>query len=136
MLDKPSKVEDEYFAREDVEKKRKLAYQQAQVMAEQQKEALRTLHYMKCPKCGFDLHTLKRGEVDLDMCFNCKGLWIDSGRAGALREAAPVARAAPRGGERAPQHLQERLTHVRSPWKRSGTWPAWPGSRSPRRRRR
>jgi len=79
MLDKPSKEEDEYFAREDVEKKRKLAYQQAQVMAEQQKEALRTLHYMKCPKCGFDLHTLKRGEVDLDTCFNCKGLWIDAG---------------------------------------------------------
>ena len=77
---KPSKDEDEYFAREDVEKKRKLAFQQAQVMAEQQKEALRTLHYMKCPKCGFDLHTLKRGEVDLDMCFNCKGLWIDAGR--------------------------------------------------------
>jgi uncharacterized protein len=79
MLDKPSKEEDAYFAREDVEKKRKLAYQQAEVMAEQQKEALRTLHYMKCPKCGFDLHTLKRGDVDLDMCFNCKGLWVDSG---------------------------------------------------------
>ena len=42
MLDKPSREEDEYFAREDVEKKRKLAYQQAQVMAEQQKEALRS----------------------------------------------------------------------------------------------
>ena len=34
MLDKPSKEEDEYFAREEIEKKRKLAYQQAQVMAE------------------------------------------------------------------------------------------------------
>ena len=79
MLDKPSMDEDEYFAREDIEKKRKLAYQQAHVMAEQQKEALRTLHYMKCPKCGFDLHTLRRGDVDLDACFNCKGLWIDAG---------------------------------------------------------
>lgn len=78
MLDKPSKVEDEYFAREDVEKKRKLAFQQAQVMAEQQKEALRTLHLMKCPKCGFDLHTLKRGEVDIETCFNCKGVWLDA----------------------------------------------------------
>ena len=91
MLDKPSKDEDEYFAREDIEKKRKLAYQQAQVMAEQQKEALRTLHYMKCPKCGFDLHTLKRGDVDLDMCFNCKGLWVDANElasfARQLREA-------------------------------------------------
>jgi len=79
MLDKPSKDEDEYFAREDVEKKRKLAFQQAQVMAEQQQEALRTLHYMKCPKCGFDLHTLKLGQVDIDTCFNCKGVWFDAG---------------------------------------------------------
>ena len=46
MLDKPSRDEDEYFAREDVEKKRKLAFQQSEVMAEQQKEALRTLHEM------------------------------------------------------------------------------------------
>src|SRR4029453_7934190 len=66
-------------AREDVEKKRKLAYQQAQVMAEQQKEALRALHYMKCPKCGFDLQTLRRGTVDLDTCFNCHGVWLDAG---------------------------------------------------------
>jgi len=79
MLDKPSREEDEYFAREDIEKKRKLAFQQAQVTAEQQREALRTLHYMKCPKCGFDLHPLKRGGVDLETCFNCKGLWMDAG---------------------------------------------------------
>ena len=110
MLDKPSKVEDEYFAREDVEKKRKLAFQQAQVMAEQQKDALRTLHYMKCPKCGFDLHTLKRGEVDLDTCFNCKGLSNRRRGTGALPEAAGVPRAAARGRRRAPEHLQERLT--------------------------
>ena len=78
MLDKPSREEDEYFAREDVEKKRKLAFQQAQVLAQQQKDALRTLHHMKCPKCGFDLHTLKRGPVAVDTCFNCKGVWIDA----------------------------------------------------------
>ena len=32
MLNKPSSAEDEYFAREDVEKKRKLAFQQAEVI--------------------------------------------------------------------------------------------------------
>ena len=34
MLDKPSNAEDEYFAREDIEKKRKLAFQQARQIAE------------------------------------------------------------------------------------------------------
>jgi uncharacterized protein len=79
MLDKPSKEEDEYFAREDIEKKRKLAFQQAQVMAEQQREALKKLHHMKCPKCGLDLHPLKRGGVNLETCFNCQGVWMDAG---------------------------------------------------------
>jgi len=77
MLNKPSREEDEYFAREDVEKKRKLAYEQHRVLDEQQREALKKLHYMKCPKCGYDLHPLKRGEVIVDTCFNCKGVWID-----------------------------------------------------------
>ena len=84
MLDKPSREEDEYFAREDVEKKRKLAYQQAQVMAEQQKEALRTLHYMKCPKCGFDLHAVLYKGLTIDKCFHCGGTWLDAGELEAL----------------------------------------------------
>ena len=84
MLDKPSREEDEYFAREDVEKKRKLAYQQAQVMAEQQKEALRTLHYMKCPKCGYDLITGQWDGVQIDQCTHCHGIWFDAGEAEAV----------------------------------------------------
>ena len=79
MLDKPSSAEDEYFAREDIEKKRKLAFQQSQVLAEKQREALKALHHMKCPKCGFDLQTLKHGDVEVDTCFHCKGVWLDAG---------------------------------------------------------
>ncbi|MBF5043731.1 hypothetical protein FGE12_15140 [Aggregicoccus sp. 17bor-14] len=78
-LDKPSTQEDEYFAREDIEKKRKLALQQAQETAQKEREALRQLHHMKCPRCGFDLHSLKRGEVEVDTCFHCHGMWLDAG---------------------------------------------------------
>ena len=78
-LDKPSSTEEEYFAREDIEKKRKLALQQAEAMAAKQREELKQLHYMKCPKCGMDLQTLKRGDVEIDSCFNCHGVWLDSG---------------------------------------------------------
>lgn len=93
MLDKPSNAEDEYFAREDIEKKRKLAFQQAQILAEQQREALKTLHWMKCPKCGLDLHTLKHGAVDVDTCFNCDGVWLDKGELEHLKHdlKAPAA---------------------------------------------
>ncbi|ADO70068.1 zf-TFIIB domain-containing protein [Stigmatella aurantiaca] len=78
-FDKPSSTEEEYFAREDIEKKRKLALQQADQLAAKQREDLRQLHFMKCPKCGMDLHTLKKGHVELDTCFNCKGVWLDAG---------------------------------------------------------
>ena len=108
MLDKPSRDEDEYFAREDVEK-RKLAFQQSEVMAEQQKEALRTLHYMKCPKCGFDLHPEARGRGP-------RHVLQLQGPVGRRRRVSPPssssggAREAGHGHERAPENLQERLT--------------------------
>ena len=40
-LDKPSKPEDEYFAAEEVEAKRRLAFQQGKLLAQQQREALK-----------------------------------------------------------------------------------------------
>lgn len=78
-FDKPSSTEEEYFAREEIEKKRKLALQQAEEMAATQREGLKQLHYMKCPKCGMDLHSLTRGHVEIETCFNCHGVWMDSG---------------------------------------------------------
>jgi uncharacterized protein len=87
-LDKPSKPEDEFFAAEEVEAKRKLAFRQAQVLAEKQQEELKKLHYMKCPKCGFDLHALTEGQVHLDGCFNCHGVWLDAGELARLKVEA------------------------------------------------
>jgi uncharacterized protein len=95
-LDKPSKPEDDYFAAEEVEAKRKLAFHQGQMLAQQQQEALRKLHYMKCPKCGFDLHALDAGTVHLDSCFNCKGVFLEAGDLEKLKaEAAHEHRKAP-----------------------------------------
>ncbi len=78
-FDKPSNTEEEYFAREEIEKKRKLALQQSAELQEKKKQELKALHFMKCPKCGMDLHTLEKGRVEIDTCFNCHGVWLDSG---------------------------------------------------------
>ncbi|MCP3058141.1 zf-TFIIB domain-containing protein [Myxococcus fulvus] len=77
--DKPSSSEEEYFAREEIEKKRKLALQQAADTAQAQRDELKKLHWMKCPKCGMDLQTLKQGKVELETCFNCGGVFLDAG---------------------------------------------------------
>jgi len=77
--DKPSQTEEEYFAREEVEKKRKLALQQQQETAQHDRERLKQLHFMKCPKCGMDLHAITKGKVVVDTCFNCHGVFLDAG---------------------------------------------------------
>ncbi|HZH04948.1 MAG TPA: zf-TFIIB domain-containing protein, partial [Myxococcaceae bacterium] len=56
-----------------------LALKQADAVAANQRDALKTLHHMRCPKCGMELHTLDRGSVQVDACFNCKGVWLDAG---------------------------------------------------------
>ncbi len=88
-FDKPSSTEEEYFAREEIEKKRKLALQQSEEMAAKQREELKQLHYMKCPKCGMDLQTLSKGRVEIDTCFNCNGVWLDAGELDAIVKQGP-----------------------------------------------
>ena len=84
--EKPSTPEEAYFQAEEIEKKRKLAFEQSQRLVAQQREELRALHHMKCPKCGLDLQTITRGEVEIDTCFNCHGIFLDAGELEALNK--------------------------------------------------
>lgn len=96
-FDKPSNNEDDYFAREDLEKKRKLALEQSRATADAEKERLKQLHWMHCPKCGMQLQTVKQGNVEIDSCFNCGGVFFDKGELEALianrEQTAPVVEA-------------------------------------------
>ncbi len=78
---KPSTIEDEYFVREDAEKKRKLALQMKKQLQADEQRALRELHFMHCPKCGMKMQEVKmRGvDVDVDVCFACNGVFLDKG---------------------------------------------------------
>jgi hypothetical protein len=83
---KPSSKEDEFFAREDAIKLRKLATkareeaaQKAQGMNEEEKKKLKELHWMHCPKCGMQMHTIEINKVEIDKCFTCGGLYFDDG---------------------------------------------------------
>jgi uncharacterized protein len=78
-LDKPSKAEDEYFARQELERRKKWAQEQATKMAAEQKEQLKQLHWMKCPKCGMDLKEIEIHGVKVDQCANCGGVFLDAG---------------------------------------------------------
>jgi hypothetical protein len=45
--------------------------------AERQK--LRQLHYMKCPKCGHDMKEEDLQGVKIDRCMHCEGVFFDAG---------------------------------------------------------
>ena len=76
---KPSSTEDEYFVKEDAEKKRRIALQAHKETAAEEQKRLRDLHFMHCPKCGMDMHEVKYANVDVDVCFACGGIFLDKG---------------------------------------------------------
>jgi uncharacterized protein len=78
-LDKPSRNEDEYFARQELERKKQWAKENAAKMAAAEREKLKEQHWMKCPKCGSDLHTVELHGVSIDNCATCHGTWLDAG---------------------------------------------------------
>ena len=84
--EKPSKNEDEYFARRDAEllRQQRAAAQQAAAASEHKQ------HFMKCPKCGYDLITGEWDGIQIDQCTHCHGVWFDAGEAEALlKSSAP-----------------------------------------------
>ncbi|MDO8860281.1 zf-TFIIB domain-containing protein [Haliea sp. E1-2-M8] len=42
-------------------------------------------HSLKCPKCGHGMEEVTYGDVTIDRCSNCMGLWFDTGEADKLK---------------------------------------------------
>jgi len=78
--EKPSRNEDEYFAKEDAELLRKQRERASAASA----EAERKSHYMKCPKDGYDLASSQVHGVTIETCAHCGGIWLDAGELEAV----------------------------------------------------
>ncbi|MCG3173835.1 MAG: hypothetical protein GMKNLPBB_02042 [Myxococcota bacterium] len=78
-MSKPSSTEEEYFAREDAEKKKRLALEEAKKLEQAEKERLKNLHYMRCPKCGMQLQEVLYRDIYVDKCFSCGYVGFDNG---------------------------------------------------------
>ena len=79
MTDKPSNQEEEFFAREEAEKLYRLHKERLKAQDAAAAEAEKQAHYMKCPKCGYGLETIKWRSVDVDKCFRCGVIVLDDG---------------------------------------------------------
>lgn len=74
---KPSYSEDEFFAKEEAEKIKRLVREKSQKLIVDEKDKLKQLHWMHCPKCGMDLHPVVIHGTTVDKCFECHGLFLD-----------------------------------------------------------
>jgi uncharacterized protein len=86
MVDKPSSKEEEYFKKLEFERMKKAEDERLAKMEAAEKERLRELHFMKCPKCGMDLMEIQYQGVTLDRCVSCEGTWFDKGEVEQLVE--------------------------------------------------
>jgi len=73
---KPSTLEDEYFAREDAERLRKLHFEEVRRLAEHEKEELRRLHHGRCAECGMQLVPETGAGILIHHCPNCGGAFL------------------------------------------------------------
>jgi Zn ribbon nucleic-acid-binding protein len=80
--EKPSKNEEEYFARLDAElmKERRARLDQERITRE------RLMHHNKCPNCGCDLREREHHHVKVDECAECGGIRLDKGELEMIEE--------------------------------------------------
>jgi len=72
---KPSSPEEEYFAREELKRR-----EQARIKkTHEEREKLKALHWMHCPKCGGQLVEVAFRHVSIDRCGDCGGVFLDRG---------------------------------------------------------
>ena len=79
MVYQPSDKEQEYFLKQEMERLKKLREEHRARKQEEEAKRLKELHFMHCPKCGVELHTITSQEgMEVDVCPGCGGIWLDA----------------------------------------------------------
>lgn len=80
MASDPNKeTEEEFIFRREMEKRREAVRKHQAELADEEREAQKKLHWMRCPKCGADLTEVEFRSVRVDKCFACGGVYLDDG---------------------------------------------------------
>jgi uncharacterized protein len=86
MSSNPSHNEDEYFVRQEFERRQKEEVEKRKQLEKKEKEKLKELHYMHCPKCGMQLIEINYKGIAIDKCSSCEGVWLDEGELEAISD--------------------------------------------------
>jgi hypothetical protein len=83
---KPSQKEEEYYARQEFLRRKEVEDRRRDMMEAKERERLKELHYMHCPKCGMQLIEIDYKGVAVDKCSSCDGVWLDAGELEAIAD--------------------------------------------------
>lgn len=86
MSVKPSDQEDEYFARQEFERRKAALAEAPARAAEEERQRVLAVARGRCPKCGAPLVEVHYKGVEIDKCSRCEGVWLDVGE---LERIAP-----------------------------------------------
>lgn len=92
IKNRASASEEEYIARQEAHQRRERALVNQGDVAQAElaeRERLKELHFMRCPKCGMALETLTVQGVEVDRCSSCNGTWLDNGELEQLARREP-----------------------------------------------
>jgi len=75
---KPSEKEEQFFREQELKRQLAKARAEQEAMVAAERQQLKELHFLHCPKCGQRLAPERYGAVEIDVCAGCKGLWLDA----------------------------------------------------------
>ncbi|MGH7368063.1 MAG: zf-TFIIB domain-containing protein [Candidatus Rokuibacteriota bacterium] len=76
---KPSDQEEEYFARQEFERRKNALAERDPGNAEEERLRVLTVARDRCPRCGAALVAVPYRGVEVDKCSRCEGIWLDCG---------------------------------------------------------
>lgn len=90
---KPSRNEQEYFCRLDLEARLKRAWERERRREEEERRRFMEQHRNRCPECGERLEDVRVRDQAARQCPDCLGVWLGHGLFDALthQERSPLA---------------------------------------------
>jgi hypothetical protein len=76
---KPSESEEEYFARQEFERRKAALHESKGRAAEEERLRVLAISRGRCPRCGAALIAVPYRGVEIDKCSRCEGIWLDVG---------------------------------------------------------
>ena len=75
----PKQSEEEWFAKFEIQMIRDAQRKRAKTESDTKQEPEKPSNYMLSPKDGTELKPEKVGEIEIDICEKCGGIWLDRG---------------------------------------------------------